>query len=224
MNEITIVIADDHPLYRKGVISLLETQEPYRLLGEASNGIELIKLVDTLNPEVVITDINMPQMDGIEATRQLIKKYPALKVLALSMHDEEKLIAEILKAGAKGYLLKNTDKTELINAIATIMRGEIYFNYSISTYLLSKFINRERGPAEQSPTQMEENSLTEREMEILLMIVEEELTNEKIAQRLSISKRTVDTHRKNLLIKLGVNNTVGLVKAAYRKGLIKNSF
>lgn len=221
MKAINIVIADDHPIYRNGIAGLLSRQQKFKLVGEADDGEELLELVEKHRPDVVITDIRMPRMDGIAATKRIVQKYPDTKVLALSMHDEEKMINAILKAGAIGYLLKNTDKEELLSAITSVVRGEMFFNRHVSSHLLSRFMNPDVIRHQQIETGLESNPLTDREIEVLKLIVGEELTNEKIAQRLHISKRTVDTHRKNLLLKLGVHNTVGLVKFAYRLGLVE---
>lgn len=221
MKPIQIVIADDHPIYRNGIAALLNRMEDYDLVGEAANGVELLEVVKDRQPDVVITDIRMPEMDGIEVTRNILQHYPDIRILALSMHEEEKLISEMLKAGAMGYLLKNTEKMELIEAITAVMKGDMFFNHSISGNLLAKFINQDSAkPSLRSREKEDKDLLTDREKEILKLIVEEEMTNERIARKLSISKRTVDTHRKNLLLKLGVNNTVGLVKLAYKLGLV----
>lgn len=223
MNQVRIIIADDHPLYREGLKGVLHTIDGFTVVGEANDGKELIKLITEEKPEfeLVISDLRMPEMDGVSAIKSLIKLFPNIMVLALTMHEEENFIMEAMQAGARGYLLKGTARDELKEAILTILSGEIYVNRRATHLLLSRFLNeggesQKKKKANESPNP----DLTEREMEVLKLIVCDELTNEKIAQQLFISKRTVDTHRKNLLLKLNVHNTVGLVKYAMKIGMV----
>jgi DNA-binding NarL/FixJ family response regulator len=163
-------------------------------------------------------DIKMPEMNGIEATEEIIKLHPNTKVLAISMFDEQRYIVKMLQAGALGYVLKNTGKNEMVNAINSIMAGESYFSQEVSNIMMSQFMTR--GGLNQTLEPKNDITLTKRETEIIRMI-SEELTNSEIADRLGISSRTVDTHRRNLLQKLDVKNTAGLVKYAMVNHLLE---
>ena len=222
MNQIRIIIADDHPLYREGLKGVLHTIEGFQVVGEANDGKELIHLVEKLSPEfeLIISDLKMPGLDGVSALKHLLIQYPDIRVLALTMHEEENFIMEAMQAGAKGYLLKGTARDELKEAITTVLEGEIYVNRKATHLLLSRLLQEGEKSSKPKPSEFLNPDLTEREMEVLKLIVCDELTNEKIAQQLFISKRTVDTHRKNLLVKLGAHNTVGLVKYAVKIGMI----
>lgn len=212
------LIADDHPIFRSGIKALLEQISNFEVVAEAHNGREVLSLMERHDVDVIIMDIKMPDMNGIEATELVRKRFPQVSILALSMHDEERYIFEMLQAGAQGYILKNTGKQELVTAVNTLAKGESYFSPEVSSKLLHQFIRRRDSEAATERTGFA--PITKREKEVLRLICAE-YTNPEIAERLSISRRTVDTHRKNLLHKLGVKNTVGLIKYAMQHGLIE---
>lgn len=210
---IRILIADDHQMFIDGLRSLLEGSEDITVVGEASNGQQVVNLCDSQAVDIVIMDINMPEMDGVQATRELSKKHPGIKILGLSMYNDKEYISDILKAGALGYILKNTGKETLINAIQSIHKGGNYLGEEVSKTLLSSFIKKP------GAGQVVEK-LSDREKEVLEYIATG-LTTHEIADQLFISKNTVETHRKNLLYKLKARNTAELVNNAYKQRLIQ---
>jgi DNA-binding NarL/FixJ family response regulator len=218
MESVKILIVDDHPMIRLGIRSILSNVEHLNIADEANNGREALEKLAKENFDLVIMDIKMPEMNGIEATEQIIKLHPNTKVLAISMFDEQRYIVKMLQAGALGYVLKNTGKNEMVNAINSVMDGESYFSQEVSNIMMSQFMTR--GGLHQTIEQKNDVALTKRETEIIRMI-SEELTNSEIADRLGISSRTVDTHRRNLLQKLDVKNTAGLVKYAMVNHLLE---
>jgi DNA-binding NarL/FixJ family response regulator len=205
---IRIIIADDHSIIRDGLRAMLEKNDFCRIVGEASHGEELLELLKKTPCDVVCTDISMPVMDGVEATKQILKAYPNTRVMCLSMHEEAGFIKKMMDAGAVGYVFKDSSKDELKDAITAVHNGKKYFNQKLFDILL----NMESGGKEVSV-------LSSREKEILKLIAEE-YTNPEIAEKLFLSVRTVDTHRQNLIQKLDVKNTAGLVKYAVRAGLV----
>ena len=217
MKKIRILIVDDHPMIRQGIKSLLNDKERFDVADEAANGNEALQKLSEDHFDLVIMDIKMPEKNGIEATEEIVKRYPDVKVLAISMYDEQRYIVKMLQAGALGYVLKNTGKQELMTAIRTVMDGESYFSQEVSSIMMSQFMTRKAtGVLEVSK---EDINLTKRENEIIRLIAEE-LTNSQIADQLGISPRTVDTHRRNLLQKLDVKNTAGLVKYAIQHHIL----
>lgn len=217
MNSLKLLIVDDHPMVRLGIKSLLEGVKEVELIDEAGDGDEAISKYAAIPYDVVIMDIKMPRKDGIEATKEIIKKYPQARIIALSMLDEQDFIVKMLQAGAKGYLLKNSSKDELLRAVLAVSKGDNYFSHEVSSIMLAKFIQREF-PSKHKHVKSEVE-LTKRETEIIKMIAEE-MTNAEIAKKLGISVRTVDTHRRNLLQKLDVKNTAGLVRYAIEHNLL----
>lgn len=210
---IKILIADDHQMFIDGLKSLLEGSAGICVVGEARNGHEVVELCALKAVDIVIMDINMPGMDGIQATRELLKKHPAIKILGLSMYNDREYISDMLKAGALGYILKNTGKESLLNAIHTLHSGANYLGEEVSKTLLNSFM---KNP--QLAKIMEK--LSDREKEVLVCIATG-LTTHEIADQLFISKNTVETHRKNLLYKLKARNTAELVNNAYKQRLIQ---
>lgn len=196
-------------MFRTGVSTLLEKEAGFEVVGVAKDGHEAVRLACQLRPDVVVMDIYLPEIDGIEATRQILGKFPEIQVLALSSFETEDYIVNVLRAGAKGYILKEAPIEELILAIKTISNGSSYFAKEISVKILALLEGTERPSASKEPS--EKSSLTERELEILELIAEE-LTNKEIAAILFISPRTVETHRRNLIRKLKVKNTAGLMR------------
>ncbi len=218
MERVKILIVDDHPMIRLGIRSILNNVEHLNVADEANNGKEALEKLAKDSFDLVIMDIKMPEMNGIEATEEIVKHYPDIKVLAISMFDEQRYIVKMLQAGALGYVLKNTGKNEMVSAINSVMAGESYFSQEVSTIMMSQFMSR--GGMSHVAETKSDVALTKRETEIIKMI-SEELTNAEIAERLGISSRTVDTHRRNLLQKLDVKNTAGLVKYAMVNHLLE---
>lgn len=210
---IRILIADDHQMFIDGLRSLLEGSDDISVVGEASNGRKVLEVCDELEVDIVVMDINMPEMDGIQATRELLRRHPSIKVLGLSMYNDREYISDILKAGARGYILKNTGKESLLNAIRTLHGGGDYLGEEVSRTLLSSFMKN-------TTTGEVIEKLSDREKEVLECIATG-LTTHEIAEQLFISKNTVETHRKNLLYKLKARNTAELVNNAYRQRLIQ---
>jgi DNA-binding NarL/FixJ family response regulator len=208
-----VLIADDHQMFVDGLKSLLEEEKDLCVVGEAKNGLEVLDICDREPIDIVIMDINMPLMDGIQTSRELSKRHPAIKILGLSMYNDRDYISDILKAGALGYVLKNTGKENLLKAISTLQSGSNYLSEEVSKTLLSSFIKNV-----QYDQAMEK--LSDREKEVLECIASG-LTTHEIGDKLFISKNTVETHRKNLLYKLKARNTAELINNAYKQRLIQ---
>ena len=200
---IRILIADDHQLFIDGLKSILRQEIGIQVIGEAGNGLELLKLLARTEPDVILTDIRMPVMDGITACKEIKNKFPNLPILALSMYDQPSDIVEMLEAGANGYLIKNADKDQMIRAIYAIYKHKKFFSPELTQLIDSYRSTQKKGPPK----------LTRREREILDLIAKGR-TSMQISQELHISKLTVDTHRKNMLKKLGISTTTGLIKYA----------
>lgn len=216
-NKIKIVIADDHQIFIEGIRALIKDSDKVALVGEASNGEQLLNMLKTKDVDVVLMDVSMPTVNGIEATQKIKAGFPNVKVLGLTMVEDAKQISEMMKSGASGYLLKTTGKQELVDAILKVHAGERYLSNEVSLKLIDRMINHSE-PASESKSERNP-SITKREQEIIKLIADE-LTNEEIARRLNNSPMTIITHRKNLLRKLNVKNTAGLVKYAVQHGLI----
>lgn len=216
---IRITLADDHDLFLKGMHLLIDDFDNMEVVAQASNGIELLDILKTHTTDLVIVDLQMPQLDGIAATRQVKETYPGIKILLLSMHDDERLISHVMKLGANGYLLKNEPPEILHRAIETVMDKGYYFNDYVSKALL-KGLPKIAGDVADHLHLKSQLGVTSREREVLQLICKE-LTTAEIAEKLYISKRTVEGHRKNLLEKTGVRNTAGLVIFAIRNKLIE---
>lgn len=210
---IKVLIADDHQMFIDGLKSMLEDTDSIKVVGEAMDGNEVLRQCDTKDVDIVIMDISMPEMDGIEATKQLLKKHPNIKVLGLSMYNDRNFISDLLKTGAHGYILKNTGKDDLITAINSIQAGETYLGGEVSKTLLNSFMKKTK------KMQVIEK-LSEREKEVLESIASG-FTTQEIANKLYISKNTVETHRKNLLFKLKARNTAELINNAYKERIIQ---
>lgn len=211
MEKISVVLADDHVVVRSGIKNLLENEGEIAVVGEASNGKEAISAVEKLNPDMLIIDIRMPEMNGLEATRELNKKPDAIKILILSMHDDEDYILQAIECGASGYLLKDTSKEEFLKAIKTIQQGGKYFSGDISQVLVNNYLNVNTKKANQNKPTANDYEITKREKQILRMIANG-IGNKEIASQLGKSIRTIETHRFNIMKKLKVNNVVELLK------------
>ena len=217
---LNVYIADDHQLFIEGIKALLRDVESIKIIGEAENGEVLLRLMERTPCDVVLMDINMPVLGGMDTTRRLREKYPDVKVLALTMFDDTLHISEMIKAGASGYLLKNAGKEELVNAITRVARGEKYVSNEVSVKIIEKmFTGDPAAVATPQPGPVRKAELTRRELEIIRLIAKEH-TNNEIAAILNNSPMTIITHRKNLLRKIGVKNTAGLIKYAMNHGLL----
>ncbi|MBL7717283.1 MAG: response regulator transcription factor [Flavipsychrobacter sp.] len=214
MDKIRIVVADDHHILLDGLKALLQKQKDLEIAGMYDNGLSLFDDIQKAQPQVALVDINMPGMNGLELTRKIKEYHSHIAVIALSMHDDAGHIMEMIEAGASGYLLKNVNDTELLDAIRAVKNGKMYFSQEVSDTITSYAVNKQR-----KQDQPEEAKLTERELEILKLIAEE-LSNAQIAETLFISERTVETHRKNMLRKTNNKTIVGLLKYAMEKSLI----
>ena len=210
---IRILIADDHGVMRAGLRAMLEDEPTVEVIGEAANGEEVLKLARKLNPEIVLLDIGMPGIDGIEATRRLRKDAPQIKVLILSVYEDESLLREAIRAGASGYIVKRAAGEELIDAIRAVSRGYMYIHPAITRFLVSDL-----SPTNDSVKGVLE-SLTPRELEVMSYIIRG-FTNRQIAETLFISQRTVEGHRASLFSKLDLKNRVELVEYAEKFGLM----
>jgi len=212
MEKIRIIIADDHQLFRNGLKILLNAFPDFEVVGEASNGEEFIKILRNTKAEIALMDINMPEMDGIEATRKGLKVCPDINIIALSMYGEEEYYYKMVDAGAKGFILKDSDISDVKEAILTIRKGGSYFSQELLYHVIQKIKHRE--------TESKGANLSKREREILIKICEG-LSNQEIAEALFISKRTVDKHRANLLGKTNSKNTASLILFAIKNKLIE---
>lgn len=209
-----VLVIDDHPLIREGLRHLLEGATRYQIVGEGQNGREALELLEKVTVDLVLLDLNMPEMDGLEACRQIKQRAPAVKVLVLSMWNEAQKIRQVMTAGAQGYLLKSTTEKELMEAIDTVMAGNQYFSHD-ATQAVMKSLTAQHIPAESLP-------LTKREKEVLRLILQQ-FTNAEIAEKLFISPRTVDAHKRNLLEKTNAKNLAGLVIYGLQHGLMDDT-
>lgn len=215
MSKIKLLLADDHGLFRAGIKALLEKEKDIEIIGEAENGREAVKKTKQLLPDIVLMDISMPSLNGIEATYQIKKNNIDSKVLILTMHETEEYISKTLHAGAYGYIIKNALPAELISAIRAVHKGEYFLSPQITKKLITRFVHKTNTKV----TSNRLDSLTEREREIIQLIAEGN-SNRKIAEILFISKKTVENHRTNLMKKLDIHNVVELTQFAMRNGLI----
>jgi two-component system response regulator NreC len=215
MTPFRILLGDDHTLLRQGLRKILEEQPDWTVIAEASDGREAVRLATETQPHVAILDIGMPNLNGIEATRQIVRRVPGVQVLILSMHAEEAYIIQALKAGARGYLLKDSADTELIRAVTAVAAGKSFFSPAVAKVMLDDYVQR---LADKGITDRFE-LLSEREREVLQLVAEGH-SNKEIAELLAISPVTVDTHRAHILQKLDLHNTAELVLYAVRRGVI----
>ena len=216
MPKIKLVLADDHAVVRSGLRMLLQAQPDMEIVGEADSGIQALAQVTSLRPDIILMDIQMPGMNGIEATRQIKEVCGETAVLALTMHEDDQYFFEMLQAGASGYLPKRAAPDELVHAIRTVSRGEVFLYPSLATRLVQSYLGGEAG----SESEALVSDLTPREQEVLVHIAEG-LTNPEIADKLVISVKTVDRHRENIMRKLNLHSRIDLVKYALKQGLIE---
>ena len=213
MSPLRIVLADDHTLVRAGLRKLLESMPEVEVVGEAADGLALLALAESLRPRLVLMDIAMPGLNGLDATARLLKSWPDVRVLILSMHQNEEYVRQALRHGASAYILKDAAPLELELAIQAVMRGETYLSPAVSNGVVSDYVTRLRGDEKPS------GQLTPRQREVLQLVAEGYSTKE-IARRLSLSVKTVDTHRTQLMKQLDIHEVAGLVRYALRTGLI----
>jgi two-component system response regulator NreC len=209
-----VLLVEDLALTRSGMRVLLEKSSDILVVGEAGDGREACKVAPKLNPDVILMDVAMPEMNGIEATRQIRKSLPRVRIIMLSMHADRQYIFESLRAGASGYVLKTAALTEVLAAIKTVLEGGTYLSSSLSRVVLDDYLRRARG----DQTESEVEKLSAREREVLQLLAEGNSSSE-IARRLHISSRTVDTHRQHVMEKLDIHSIAGLTKFAIRHGL-----
>lgn len=208
-----VMIVDDHQIVRDGLKAILHHEEGIGVIAEADNGRTALRLVDELKPEIVIMDIAMPDMNGIEATRRITSEHPEIKVLILSMHHDKRMVIEVFNAGARGYLLKECASDELLRAIRTLLQGEMYLSPKISSIVVKDLVKKQQG---ENPSEI--FSLSSREREVLQLLAEGKNMKE-IAFTLDVSIKTVEAFRKRLMDKLKVNSIAELTKIAIREGL-----
>ncbi len=211
MNKIKIIITDDHQMLVDGIKSLLKGEKKFEVIGVANNGRQALEIIEKIKPDVLLTDINMPEMNGVELTKEVRKKFPEIKIITLSMFGDQHAISEMLEAGVNGYILKNTGKEELLSAIETVFNGGVFYSREVSDQMMRTLTDKSKH--ENAAT------LTTRETEIVKLIAKE-YSNAKIAEELFISERTVETHRKNIFRKTETKSVVGLLKWAREHRLI----
>jgi two-component system response regulator NreC len=216
MGKLRVLLVDDHTVVRQGLRRILETDDEIEIVGETGDGRTAVEMVQRLQPHVVVMDIALPEMNGIEATRQIIKRNEGTKVLILTMHSDDVCVRQSLKAGARGYLLKDSEDLDLLRAVKAIGRGGSFFSPSVSKVLLEGYLGDTPGE------ELEDNlgRLTDREREVLQLIAEGK-TNKEIATLLSVSVNTVETHRKHVMEKLDLHNTAEIVRFAVRKRIVQ---
>ena len=215
-SKIRLMLADDHVVVRSGLRMLLDVRPDIEIVGEAESGREAVEKAKTLRPDVILMDIQMPDMNGIEATERLKEVAPDTAVLALTMHEDDHYFFEMLHAGAAGYLPKRAAPDELLEAIRTVSKGEVFLYPSLATRLVQDYLKR----AESGDQPLVQDDLTPRELEVLTLIAEA-MTNPEIADELVISVKTVDRHRENIMRKLNMHSRIDLVKYAIKMGLIE---
>lgn len=215
MSKIKIIIADDYKIFREGLKVGLSADEGLEVISEADNGEDLVKLLDIFTPDVILMDLKMPIMDGMEATKIVRKKFPTMKVLVVSMYEDDKFIIHLMENGANGYLLKNAEPDEIRRSIYAVHENGYYFNDLVNKALLKKLVLKNNF----KPSFNQNIDLTEREQEVLKMICEEK-TAAEIAKEIFLSPRSVEGIRQRLIEKIGVRNTAGLVMFAVKNGIV----
>jgi len=215
-NKIRILLADDHPVVRKGILSVLSSLKHLEILGEASDGQEAVAKVKELSPDLVLMDVEMPRMSGLEATKLIRKDFPKTRVLILSIHSGKQNVLQIIQSGAQGYVLKDASLADLVHAIESVHKGEPFFSPNISQIVLSQYLV-ESGADEQETSS---KKLSAREREVLAMIAEGQ-SNKEMASKLGVGVRTIETHRERVMAKLGIHTVAGLTKYAIAHGIVK---
>ncbi|MGV8114595.1 MAG: response regulator [Lentimicrobium sp.] len=214
----SVIIADDHTIVRDGIKALLSEQEDIVIIGEASNGSELFRLLSLTTADIILLDISMPDLSGIEICERLRTDFPQIKVLFLSMYTTEEYIFNAIKAGAHGYLPKNISQPELLEAIRSISQGREYFNETISNIILKSYINKAKNA--ETENDIREHSLSKRELEVLRLFAEG-FSNSEIGTRLFISPRTVESHKNHIMQKINLKSPVDLIKFAIKNHIVE---
>jgi len=215
VGKIRVLLAEDHTIVRKGLRALLDDETDIEVVGEAEDGRETVRQVERVHPDVVLMDITMPLLNGVEATRQIKAQYPEVQVLGLTRHENEEYIYQLLRAGASGYVVKQAAPAELVEAIRAVFEGDTFLSPSINPSMVEEYIRQAKAMVKKGP----DERLTPREREVLQLVAEGR-TNREIAQVLSISVKTVEHHRANLMSKLDLYNAAELTQYAIRKGVI----
>jgi len=215
--KVRLLLVDDHPIVRSGMKMLFQAEPDLEIVGEADGGAEAIVAVQRLHPDVVIMDVAMPGMNGIEATRRIKELAPETAVLALTMHEDEQYFFEMLKAGASGYIPKRAAPDDLVAAVRVVSQGNVFLYATLARFLMKDMVEQET--VDETAGAAEDDSLSAREREVLACIADG-MTSREIAEKLVISVKTVERHRENIMAKLDIHNRVELVKYAMRKGII----
>ncbi len=211
---VTVLLVDDHPIVRQGLRNLLDSMPDFKVVGEAGDGLQALEMVEKVQPQVLVIDVVMPGLTGLEVTQRVKRQWPAVKVIILSMQNNEAYVVSALKGGASGYILKDTGPEELVDAIRAVVKGERYLSKQLSERIINAYVSKV-DEAEVDPY----DTLTNREKEILHLVAEG-FTNQEIAERLYISPRTAELHRSNVLNKLSLKNQVDLVRFAIKRGIL----
>lgn len=216
---IHVLIADDHKMFVDGIDSILKNEEDIVVVERCYDGTSIFPALKKFEVDVILLDVNLPGMNGIEVTERMVKEYPKIKILALSMYNEESFVSEILRKGAIGYILKNTGRNELVDGIRTVIKGKSYFSKDVTQTIMKSLMKQRKGEGKKKKTNYIPK-LSRREKEVLKLIVEEFTTTE-IADKICISQKTVESHRANLLSKLNARNSAGLVRIALENDLLE---
>ena len=219
IKKITVLLADDHTVVRQGLRVLIEAEEDMRVVGEAENGRQAVQLAKRLQPDVVVLDVAMPLLNGLEATRQILREVPQTKVLILSSYSDDEYVQQLTEEGATGYLMKQTAANDLLKAIREAQKGNTFFSPSISKRLLDRC---REAFVQGGPIKKRSNRLTSRESEVLQLIAEGQ-ANKQIASELSISIKTVEKHRQQVMNKLNIHDVAGLTRHAISKGIVESN-
>ncbi len=219
MDVIKVVLADDHVFVRDGIKALLEDQQGIAVIDEASNGIEALEVIKKSKPHLLIVDIRMPEMNGIEVVREINKTYTDVRTLVLSMHDSEEYVVQAIQAGADGYMLKGASKAEFLKALNSVASGGKYFSGDVSSIIMNNFVNGNLNSPSKTKTIKDPFNLTKREKQILKLVLQLK-NNKDIAEELNISRRTAEVHRFNLMKKLEVTNVLELTNKAKEYELV----
>ncbi|UTA67090.1 MULTISPECIES: response regulator transcription factor [Emticicia] len=215
LNKIKLLVVDDHAIVRRGIINLLEEEENIEIAGEASDGTEALEGIKELKPDVVLLDLSMPKMTGLEVTRIISQKYPTVKPLIFSMHNNQEYMVSAVENGAMGYLLKDTSKEEILKAISTVAAGQKYFPPTVSAMIIDGLMNERKNSA--SAIRKEASAIVDslsKQEKVILSYIVEGLSSQEISEKLNLSVRTVSNHRANILRKTHVRNTAELVRLA----------
>ena len=215
MRTVRILIADDHAIVRRGLRALVESQQGWEICAEAANGRQAVENGERFKPDIAIVDIGMPELNGLEATRQILKMSPSTEVLVLTMHQSEEVVAEVLKAGARGYVLKSDADQNLIAAMEALLQHKPFLTSGVTDLVLSEFLSGRTASLDAAPGR----NVTPREREIIQLLAEGK-SNKEVAAVLNVSTRTIETHRANIMHKLGIHSLSGLVRYAIRNKIV----